>query len=99
MKHRDTEFSWDDIKLVSAIAESGSLAAAADRLGVNHSTVFRRLAQIEEQLGMAVFEKGRQGYVPTGPGEELAALGQRMAADVSAFSRSARRRARRIDNG
>ena len=87
MKHRDTELSWDDIRLISAIAETGNLAAAAEKLGINHSTVFRRLVQVEDQLGTAVFEKARHGYVPTGPGEELVALGQRMAADVSAFSR------------
>lgn len=87
MAPREKDFAWDDIRLVAAIAETGSLAGAAEKLGVNHSTVFRRLAQIEATMGGPVFEKGRHGYLPTGAGEEMAALGQRMEADVSAFSR------------
>ena len=87
MSPRDKDFAWDDIRLVAAIAETGSLAGAAEKLGVNHSTVFRRLAQIEAVMGGPLFEKGRHGYLPTGAGEEMAALGQRMEADVSTFAR------------
>ena len=57
--------SWDDFRYVKAIAEARSLAGAADALAVNHSTVFRRLAQIEQQLGSRLFERGRAGYALT----------------------------------
>ena len=60
--------SWDDFRYVKAIAEERSLAGAAGSLGVNHSTVFRRLAQIEQQLGSRLFERGRAGYALTGCG-------------------------------
>ena len=53
--------SWDDFRFVKAIADSRSLAGAATSLGVNHSTVFRRLGQIERQLGSRLFERGRAG--------------------------------------
>ena len=43
--------NWDDFRLVRAIAEARSLVGAADALGLNHSTVFRRLGQIELSLG------------------------------------------------
>ena len=51
--------AWDDFRLIKAIAEAGSLPAAADLLGINHSTVFRRLRQIEDALGTPLFEKHR----------------------------------------
>jgi DNA-binding transcriptional LysR family regulator len=46
-----TNLAWDDFRLAKAIAEAKGLAGAAKRLGINHSTVFRRLGQLEERLG------------------------------------------------
>ena len=63
---RGCMLSWDDFRYVKAIAEARSLAGAADGLGVNHSTVFRRLAQIEQQLGSRLFERGRGGLCAHG---------------------------------
>ena len=60
--------AWDDFKLVRLIAEAKSLAGAAQRLGVNHSTVFRRLGQLEEALGTKLFERHRTGYALTPAG-------------------------------
>jgi len=79
--------AWDDLRLVKAVAETGSLPGAADRLGVNHSTVFRRLKQIEETLGLALFEKSRAGYTATACGEEVIAIAERIDEDVSGFMR------------
>jgi DNA-binding transcriptional LysR family regulator len=45
--------------------------AAAERLGVNHSTVLRRIAQLEERLGAHMFEKRPSGYRLTVAGEEV----------------------------
>ena len=59
------DLSWDDFRYVKAIADARSLAGAADVLGVNHSTVFRRLAQIEQLLGSRLFERNRAGYALT----------------------------------
>jgi DNA-binding transcriptional LysR family regulator len=42
---------WDDVRYFLAVARGGSVRAAAERLGVNHSTVLRRIAQLEERLG------------------------------------------------
>jgi DNA-binding transcriptional LysR family regulator len=79
--------SWDDFRLIKAIAEAGGLTGAATALSVNHSTVFRRLGQIEDSVGMALFERRKSGYVPTPAGEEMAALAGRIDDDVSAFAR------------
>src|SRR5258708_33831300 len=46
---------WDDFRLIKAIADAGSLPAAAAALGINHSTLFRRLRQIEAALGATLF--------------------------------------------
>ena len=78
--------AWDDFRLVKTIADAGGLAGAAERLGVNHSTVFRRLGQLEEELGVKLFERRRTGYALTPAGEEMAALAERMPDCVSAGS-------------
>ena len=79
--------SWDDFRLIKAIADHRSLTGAAEALGVNHSTVFRRLADTEKRLGMPLFERHRTGYGLTPAGEEMVALAERMDRDVTSFSR------------
>jgi DNA-binding transcriptional LysR family regulator len=54
--------NWDDLRYVLAVAEGGSVSAAARALGVNHATVLRRVAAFEERHGMSLFEKGARGY-------------------------------------
>lgn len=79
--------SWDDFRYVKAIADTRSLAGAAAELSVNHSTVFRRLAQIEAGLGSRLFERSRAGYALTPCGEEMVRLAERMGEDIVAFER------------
>jgi DNA-binding transcriptional LysR family regulator len=79
--------SWDEFRLVKSIAEARSLVGAAERLGVNHSTVFRRLAAVESAVGARLFERARAGYEPTAAGEEMIALASTMAESVLEFER------------
>lgn len=79
--------AWDDIRLVAAIAAAGTLPAAATRLGLDHSTVFRRLRRIDDALGTPAFERGRAGYLPTEAGAEIAALAARIEEDRDAVLR------------
>jgi DNA-binding transcriptional LysR family regulator len=79
--------AWDDFRLVKVIAEAKGLTGAAERLGVNHSTVFRRLGQLEETLGVKLFERHRTGYALTAAGEEMTLLAERMEEDVATFAR------------
>lgn len=78
--------AWDDFRLIKEIIDARSLPGAAIRLGLNHSTVFRRLGQIEAGLGLKLFERHRSGYVATPAGEEMAALAERVDNDISAFA-------------
>jgi DNA-binding transcriptional LysR family regulator len=79
--------AWDDFRLVNAIAQARSLPGAAQLLGINHSTVFRRLGQIEGVLGATLFERHRTGYTLTPAGEEMVALAQQINENITAFTR------------
>lgn len=79
--------SWDDYRFVRAVAETRSLAGAADVLGVNPSTVFRRINMIEETLEARLFERGRGGYALTPAGEEMVGLAGRMSDEIASFER------------
>ncbi|MBV8798090.1 MAG: LysR family transcriptional regulator [Hyphomicrobiales bacterium] len=79
--------SWDEFRLVKSVAEARSLVGAAESLGVNHSTVFRRLAALEQAVGARLFERSRAGYEPTAAGEEMIALASTMAESVLEFER------------
>lgn len=79
--------SLDDFGLVRAIHTGKGLSRAAAELGINHSTAFRRLGQLETALGCKLFERHRTGYQPTPAGEEMIAIADRMEDDAAAFLR------------
>ena len=79
--------SWDDFRIVKAVADRGSLTEAAKALRINQSTVFRKLGQIEHRIGARLFKRNRAGYTLTPRGEEMARLADRMEQDVAAFER------------
>lgn len=64
---------WENLRYVLAVADAGSVAHAARSLGVNHSTILRRLGAFERELGLRLFERLPTGYVPTAGCEELIA--------------------------
>lgn len=76
-----------DLRTLLAIAREGSLAGAARRLRVNHSTVFRRLGAIESRLGARLFERQGGSYVTTAAGEDLLRTAERVEAEVEALER------------
>jgi molybdate transport repressor ModE-like protein len=63
--------NWDDMKLFLAVARCGSISGGAKQLGVQHSTVSRRLRAMEEQLGTRLVERKRSGYELTLAGEQI----------------------------
>jgi DNA-binding transcriptional LysR family regulator len=78
---------WDELRIVLAVFREGTLSGAARRLGVTHSTVFRRLGAIEEQIGARLFERFRDGYVPTPAGEIAAEAAARLEDEVLTLER------------
>lgn len=65
------EISWDDLRIFLEVGRQKTLSAAAKRLGVDDSTVSRRMAQLETNLGEPIFVRGRNGFQLTARGSEL----------------------------
>jgi DNA-binding transcriptional LysR family regulator len=84
---KKNSIDWDDLRIVLAVAQDGTLSDAARSLGVTHSTVFRRLGAIERRLGVRLFERFRDGYAPTSAGETVRVLAARFAEEISALER------------
>jgi DNA-binding transcriptional LysR family regulator len=78
LQQRTGQLAWDDLRTVLAVARSGSLSGAARSLDIEHSTVFRRLEDIEKRLGTALFERSRSGYLANIHGEAIAEAAKRM---------------------
>lgn len=87
MKDIASTLLWEDLRVVKAIGEHGGLSGAASLLGVNHSTVARRLSAIEDILGVPLFERRRTGYQPTPAGMEIMALTGRVEQDIISVTR------------
>lgn len=59
---KNAQANWDDIRFVVAVADHGSVAAAARALSVNHATVLRRIQAFETRQGLRIFDKSQRGY-------------------------------------
>ena len=62
---------WTDLRYVVAVARAGTFTAAAEALGVNQSTVTRRIAALQEALGARLIERRGAEHVLTPVGERL----------------------------
>jgi len=78
---------WDDFQIILAIHEAASLRGAANILAINHSTVSRRLAQIERNLPFALFEKTPLGYNTTAQGMLMVKQAIKMRTLITASER------------
>jgi molybdate transport repressor ModE-like protein len=76
---------WNDVRLIIACAEHGSFAAAAQALGVDQTTVSRRIGNMEEAIGRPLFTRRRSGASPTPAGEALLVRARAMAAMADDF--------------
>ncbi len=81
------KMNWNDLKTFLAIADSGSLAAAARNLKQNHSTVFRRLKALEQDLNTRLFDRHAGGYSLTGAGHRMAELARPAQQSFDAIAR------------
>jgi DNA-binding transcriptional LysR family regulator len=80
---------WGNLRFFLELARTGSLGRAARGLGVDRNTVARRVGALEAELGLALFERGPQGWTRTPAGDDLAALAGRVEEDVLAIARHA----------
>ena len=65
------DFNWNDLRAFLAVARTGRLTTAAARVGMDHTTVARRIAALEDGLGARLFDRSPQGYALTPHGERL----------------------------
>jgi DNA-binding transcriptional LysR family regulator len=87
--HTDVNIPWNDVELVLAIAETGSVSAAAKRLRTTQPTVSRRLAELEAALGEPLFARSVEGTTPTSFGERMLPAARRMAEAAGEIERVA----------
>jgi DNA-binding transcriptional LysR family regulator len=80
-------FAWDDLRHFLAFARTGGMHAAAKALGVNQSTVQRRIAELEERVGRRLIERHLGGYRLTALGQELLPAAEGVEAAVGVFER------------
>ena len=86
---------WDDLRFVLEVTRTGAALTAARAMGVNQTTVIRRIARLEQRLGARLFERRPAGYAPTDLGREVSEIAARIEAEVAglATALAARRRA------
>jgi DNA-binding transcriptional LysR family regulator len=77
------KLAWDDLEVVLALVRMGSLAGAATRLGVNTSTVGRRLDAIEASLDVHLFDRSPTGMAATELAEALLPIAEAMERSVA----------------
>jgi DNA-binding transcriptional LysR family regulator len=79
---------WNEPRLILAVQRAGGLTGAAEDLGIDHSTAFRRLNALEKKLGVRLFERLPGGsYRPTPAGQQMAALAERVEGEMLTLDR------------
>jgi DNA-binding transcriptional LysR family regulator len=92
----DAELDWNDLRYFLRAAQAQTLAGAARAMGVEHTTVGRRLTALERSLGAPVFFRGPEGLRLTPLGEQLIPLVTEVERAVSAVRRAATAQAGRV---
>lgn len=89
-------FDWNDLRFLLAVADTGSTLAAARALGVNQSTVQRRLADLEARLGHRLVERLPAGYQLTDLGAAVLPQARAVAAAIDGFAQAVRDQGRAL---
>jgi len=85
--HSPTRFQWDDLQHFLAVAHHGSTLAAGRALGVDQSTVQRRLSELERRIGQSLVQRQPTGYRLTEFGQEMLPFAETVERAVRAFER------------
>ena len=78
---------WDNLRVFLAVARSRTLSGAARKLGVNQTTVTRRLDALEARLGARLFDRSQTGVKPTPAAAEVVAVAERVEENVASIER------------
>ncbi|MDM0079114.1 MULTISPECIES: LysR family transcriptional regulator [Variovorax] len=78
---------WSDVRIFLAVARSGSLSGAAQRLGMSQPTMGRRLRALEDSTGQRLFQRGREGFQLTDEGASVLLHAERMEEEALAIER------------
>lgn len=79
--------AWDDLRYVLAVHRTGTYAGASAQLKIDPTTVARRIAVLEKQVGARLFDRTRAGHVTTEAGAALLPRAERMEAEALALER------------
>jgi len=90
------DFNWDDLRFFLRAAQTKTLAGAARSMGVEHSTIGRRLSALEHALGAPLVLRGPDGLTLTPLGERVAPLVEEVERAVSAVRAAAKSQAERV---
>lgn len=82
-----SRIDWDDLRLFLAVARTGTLTAAAPFLGLSQPTASRRLRQLEDNCGCALFQRVPGGLRLTDEGELMRARVERMDIEAVGLER------------
>ena len=77
---------WDQVRVFLAVARAGQLAGAAARLGLDVSTVSRRLDRLEDELGVHLFDRTRDGTIATAAAEAMLPAAEDMERGLAMFA-------------
>jgi DNA-binding transcriptional LysR family regulator len=87
VSHTSHKFDWDDLRHLLAVARHGSTLAAGRALGVDQSTVQRRLVELERRIGQSLVQRQPTGYRLTALGQEMLPFAESVEQAVLAFER------------
>lgn len=83
------QWEWSDVRCFLAVARHGATLRAAKELGMNQTTCARRVAALEDALGLRLFDKSGSGYELTVAGRELIEAGERLSTAAEVFEGTA----------
>jgi DNA-binding transcriptional LysR family regulator len=81
-----SDFDWNLLRSFVAVAETGSLSAAARKIGASQPTIGRHVSELERALGVTLFRRGLGGYQITDTGAKLMAHALTIREGVDRFS-------------
>jgi DNA-binding transcriptional LysR family regulator len=80
-----SEFDWNDIPLILSLARTGSMSATGRELGVDASTISRRIAAAEKALNLRLFIRDNTRYQLTGAGQVFVEYGEAVYGNVQSM--------------